>query len=189
MDLIDAGALPMPRVQLAVKRDHGVRFDDRINTAVDVEAYRIYAELEFGQPPMRLRAVIDTGAPISILSKIAWQPLASLGLIRWLSYSPALVPTSELKTVPLLAKQYPFRIGVIPAVLCDASPGAGRLARVDVLVQCLEDWPPTPAAPGLFEYPIVLGLRSGVLEGRYLVFGTDRRTGVPEAWVQEERPD
>lgn len=178
----------MPRVALDVESDGLVKFHDGANPPAEVKSWRIYADFEIERPEFRRRAVLDTGAPISIFSKVAWQPFASRGQIRWVSYPPAAFEVTALRTIGLLGHRYPFRLGTIPVALRDPGRGSGRLGSVDVLAQFLEDYPETPTLPSL-KYPIVLGLRHGVLERRYLVFGTNRRTDGPEAWVQDERPD
>lgn len=178
----------MHRVALSVVPEGAWPVDDGSGTPTDLTSFRVFAKIEIAGWVWTVDALLDTGAPVTILSKAAWLRTQNAGAIRWLQYDPARFPDpGRLPTTPILGANYPYRLGVLPVVLREPPPSPNRLGPVDVTAYFLEDYPPTAAVPAL-KYPIILGLGQGVMADRFLVCGPGGRTGAAEAWVQDGRP-
>jgi hypothetical protein len=127
--------------------------------------------------------VIDTGAPLCVISRKVWNQPAVADHIEWLAYPPG-APSGNLPKLHITGRTYPFRLGRLPMEVFDLS--GVSLPEVPVVAQLLEDVPASNRPPLRVE--LVLGLTHGVLDERYLVVRPAADPGRREAWLQEERP-
>jgi hypothetical protein len=120
---------------------------------------RICAFAYFGGERVMRQAVVDTGAPASILPWRLWSRLDARGDIAWISSTP---PAGGLPRITVFGGSYPFRLGRIRLEIVNV--GAGQLAPRDGAVICTDDPQITP--PHL-QLPLILGL-ADVMHGRTL---------------------
>lgn len=104
-------------------------------------------------------AVIDTGAPASILPRRVWSRLDSRGDIAWISSAN---PVGGPPHITVFGGSYPFRLGRVRLEIVNL--GTGQLVLRDVTAICTDDPPITP--PHL-QLPLLLGL-ADVMHGRTL---------------------
>jgi len=105
------------------------------------------------------RAVIDTGAPASILPWRVWSDLDKRGDIAWITSTS---PVGGPPHITVFGGSYPFRLGRIRLEVVNV--GTGQLASRDVTAICTDD--PQTAPPHL-QLPLILGL-ADVMHGRTL---------------------
>jgi hypothetical protein len=105
------------------------------------------------------QAVIDTGAPASILPSRVWSDLDRRGDISWISSAN---PVGGPPHITVFGGRYPFRLGRIRLEIVNV--GTGQLAPRDMTAICTDD--PQIAPPHL-QLPLILGL-ADVMHGRTL---------------------
>ena len=156
----------MPRVRLRI-RQTDVRDDlilkytepRRPGEVFEFPVLRLTTTVTAG-PKLQFRAVIDTGAWVSVITHDAWTELDRLGLVEFLP-PPAGAGTSR---AVIAGGRSEFRLGRIRLGLIDRDDpnGPRQLPPVPVVAQMLVD--PAVRLP----FPVLLGLHGGVLDGRTL---------------------
>lgn len=164
----------MARIRLLLDHRGGVPYarpEDRLGTVFRIPFYRLLVRLTIlppGEDPRvrpddlvnswRPRAILDTGAPLSIFPHPVWQPFEPA--IQWL-----VQPPNAVRQVTVLGGTWPYRLGRVRAGATDRD---GR-------------WPPAVWVNALFLDPVpnplpeaVIGLRCRLLDNRRL-----RQEGAP----------
>lgn len=147
----------MPNVSLTVSYSTGVTVPTP-RGSLYLPQRRIYAFAYFGSERSVRQAVIDTGAPASILPWRVWSDLDKRGDVTWIGgTNPGSGPH-----ITVFGANHTFRLGRVRLEIVDF--GTGQLAPRDVTVICTDD--PQIAPPNL-QLPLVLGL-ADVMHGRTL---------------------
>jgi hypothetical protein len=152
----------VPNVSLSVLANTGVTVLAAGGT-VHLPQRQICAWAYFGTERWMRQAVIDTGAPASILPFRIWDGLNQRGDIAWIGAAPPAVPAGGAPHVTVFGGRYPFWLGRVRLELVDS--GGGGLPARDVLAICTDD--PQTVAPPL-RLPLVVGL-ADVMNGRSLL--------------------
>lgn len=153
----------MPHIQLTPQDDGGVRLGGGRQPPVYLPKYRLRVWVRVGTDPRARQAVLDTGAPAAVFSRLVWEPFADRGEIEWLCYPPEEAKSGQLPRTRVLGSEHRYRLGrmVIQPVDLDRS----ELTPTRIPVQCLEDNPLDSS--GQPRRLLVLGL-NGLLHGRTL---------------------
>ncbi|MBX9578764.1 MAG: hypothetical protein K2X87_00505 [Gemmataceae bacterium] len=117
-----------------------------------------------------VKAVIDTGAPLTVIGQKLWQHLRP-GVMTPLPFAPA-TPAAH-RTLAIGGGTYPFDLGEMALHLADLS--GGRL-DVRVVAKFTRDG-------GRLALPLVLGLRGGLLDGRRLLAEPDPAAPFGQGWA------
>lgn len=143
-----------------------------------IPAFRVLATLLIGQDPPpglpddreEVQAIVDTGAPISVFPRVWWEPYRSM--IQFLN--PAMGPVGAPLPTATVAGGVgiPYQLGRLWMGVVDADER--RLRAVPIVAQFLMQSPVGLRRP-------LVGLRGGVLDGRWL-----RRISVPMSSVDQE---
>lgn len=157
----------MPTIRLTPQDDGGVRLADGRGSEAYLPQYRIRAWVKLGTDHRIRQAVLDTGAPAALFSRVVWEPLAGQGEIEWVCHPPGTTARANLPRVVVHGGRYPFRLGRVIVRPVDVDPKAGELSAAPVFVQCLEDDREAPTDPEPLPRLLVLGL-AGFLNGRTL---------------------
>jgi hypothetical protein len=128
-----------------------------------VPLLRLLMSVSFGKdPPVRTpderkqyRAILDTGAPLTVIPKRIWQDFPSEITRLQVVSGPRLVASVG-------GRQFPFFFGRV--WMSGFDPFGHRLPAVPVLAQFREDEIPLTEP----QAPILLGLWGGILDGRSL---------------------
>lgn len=156
----------MPRVRLRVQQaeirdDLVLRYTEprRPGESFEFPVLRL-ATTVTANPILEFRAMIDTGAPVSVVTHDAWTQLDRLGLIEFL---PPPAGVSVPRAV-IAGGRSEYRLGRIRLGLLDrdAPNGPRRLPPVPVIAQLLAD------SSIRLPFPVLLGLHGGILDGRTL---------------------
>ncbi len=161
----------MPQIQLYPQDDGGPTLATASGTGIYLPLYRLRVWARLGGEFAQRQAILDTGAPLCILSKQVWAPLHDRGSIEWLCHPPGPDAGESLPRIAVLHGIYPFRLGRLPVQLVDL--GTGLLPPTTAMVQCTED--ERPDAPGARPLPhlLILGM-AGLLNGRKLTLTASR---------------
>jgi hypothetical protein len=168
-------------LRLVTQAERGPTFDDGVNPSFALPQWRVRAWVRLGGGLTNWVSLVDTGAPVSLVSKGVWEQLRRQGRIEWVSHAPGVQDDpGRMPRVSVLGARYPYRLGRIDVELTDL--GAIDLPAVRVLAQFIEDG---PATGGRLPDVIVLGLGFGAFAGRSLVIdfaadGTPTGTTVRE---------
>lgn len=155
----------MSDVRLVCQNDGAIPLQSGV---ILLPQWRIRAWIRLGgEIPLR-QAIVDTGAPVTVLSKSVWEPFHKKGVIRWVTRAPgSRGPTQTLSRVAVHGSRFPFHLGRISVQFAELSrPNA--LRPVEVLAQCLEDLPSATAAQTSVRRLLILGLAGGVFPTREL---------------------
>jgi hypothetical protein len=166
----------MPRVRLRV---HHIEMRDGLRSlytlptrpgeTFEVPVLRLATTAVFGPDPrnprtdrrLECRAIIDTGAWLSVIEAATWRILERHGLIEFLDPPPEAPPAPR---AVIGGARSPVRLGRVQVGLLDRDgPNPPRrLTAVPVTAHLLQD--PDARLP----YPVIFGLNEGVLDGRRL---------------------
>jgi hypothetical protein len=117
--------------------------------------------------------VLDTGCHLTAIPERIWR-LFKPGVVTPLPFDPAM--PQSLRTIAFAGGTYPYDLGELQLRLRDL---AGGVMNVTVVAQLLHD-------KGKLTTPMVLGLRSGVLDGRILRSSPDPAAPFGETWILED---
>lgn len=120
-----------------------------------------------------VKAVVDTGAPLSIVGEDLRRALRP-GLVTPLPFAAG-TPASH-RVLSIAGGTYPFDLGEMPLYLEDQS--GGKL-DVRVVAKFIRDG-------GRLTTPLILGLRGGLLDGRRLVAEPDPAAPFGQGWAVED---
>jgi hypothetical protein len=154
-----------------VFEEAGLVVSDGVNPPVNLNQLRLFLWVKLGDEYSHRQAVLDTGAPFTILPKQVWAILHRRGSITWVAHTPGTAPRGSLPIVVVGGSRYPFRLGRV-AVQVTKLDGS-ELRPVPVLAQCLEDEQLTPSDPVPLRARPILGLAGGLLHGRQLLVEAD----------------
>lgn len=132
---------------------------------VELPLLRLTADAVVQAPPgirkagYAVTAMIDTGSWLSVVEHDTLRDLDAAGLIEYLPFADG-----RPQTTYLAGHAVAYRLGRLWVTLVDATPtGLAVAPAVPVVAQLLQS--PTSL---LGAYPLILGLHSGVLDGRKL---------------------
>jgi hypothetical protein len=156
----------LPRVRLRIRQvelreDLRLKYTEprRPGEEFEFPLLRLVTTVKVGNE-LQFRAVVDTGAWVSLIEYDTWTRLSRLGLVEFLP-PPAGAATSR---AVIAGHRSEFRLGRVRLGLIDRDEpnGPRELPPVPVVAQMLLD--PQLRLP----FPVVLGLHGGVLDGRSL---------------------
>lgn len=183
----------MARVRLKVYRVGRTQPAAPGGAVIDLPFYRLFAAVSVGQGEGMVRAMVDTGSPYTIFPPRAWpNPDEPTGP----NFPVDLFPAPPIPpTLDVGGRRYAYRWGRVEMVLRDVDVPAIAFPPVTVIGQfCVSRvWtdaeravPPDQRRPELQH--ILLGLSSGLFDGRYLVLKPGPTEADSEAWVQDSPP-
>jgi hypothetical protein len=146
---------------------------DKSGNPIALPFLRLFALIRIGLQARRLAdCIIDTGAPLTVFPRQAWNRFASE--IEWLTLPPAQVKDSWVTNLRgRTGGTSECRIGRIFVEAFDVEDGLRFLPGSSVLAQFEEK--------ETAEDRIIVGLYGGILEGRRLILEPDLR----QAWIEE----
>ena len=175
----------MPSISIRFEAIRPIPLAAPLHAIGDIWVRRLIVSLWIGTRTRRLDAVLDTGAPLSILSKDIWESCERSSDFTWVQYPPP-EPIPKGISVNLMGCVYPYRLGLIAVTPFDDY--GKRLQVRQVLVQCLEDnIHPSPNVRSAVNLAI-MGLTHGICDRRYLVVNSSPLNEAGTAWLQDERP-
>lgn len=125
----------MPRVALDVFEVGDTVISDGTLPPVPFGQLQIFVWVKLGGEYAARQAVLDTGAPCTVLSKHIWTELDRRNAVAWLAHPPG--RDAELPVLRIAGGRYGFRFGRIDIRV--SSLGGDELRPVPVLVQRVED--------------------------------------------------
>lgn len=160
----------MPQIALHISDSGGRTLPASAGGTAYLPQRRLRSWVRLGGELLPREAVVDTGAPACIFSKLVWSNFHARGAIAWVAHPPTTVGRETLPRVNVHGGNYPFRLGRIRLQLVDLEKN--QLAARDVLVICTEDEPADPANdPPQLPRLILIGL-ADVMHGRTLLIET-----------------
>jgi len=175
----------VPNINIRIEAIRAIPVTSPLQKVGEVWIRRLLVKVRLGTRADTLDAVLDTGAPLSILSKDLWETCDQSGDISWVQYPPSeSIPKGT--SVSLMGGLYPYRLGLIEVTPIDNE--GKQLLKREVLVQCLEaNIHPTANARPVINLAI-MGLTHGICDRRYLVVNSSPLNEAGTAWLQDERP-
>jgi len=171
----------MPEIRVEFKDQKRKILSDGVNTPLVLVTTRLEMQVRVIGFPTPLECWIDTGSPLTLVSKKVWNHETVLPRIEWILFPPG-ATTLRLPELTLAGRSYVYRLGRLSMEAFD-STGA-TLPAVPVTAQFLED-EDQPNRPAL-KPALLVGLLNGIIEGRYLVIKPDSLKR--EAWLTDVRP-
>jgi hypothetical protein len=151
---------------------------DGVNPPLTLEQTRLEVRVQLPSSIIRT-AIIDTGAPCSIMSKSLWSLSDVLDQIEWLLFRPGVATPLSLPDLRVGGKQYHYRVGCISLKPCEAS--GASLPAITTTCKFLEDDPQSPLNP-----QFIIGLTKSVFNDRYLIVKPSTISGEEQAWITDE---
>lgn len=173
----------MPKIRLEFIIQKRLVLSDGVHSPLEVTTTRLGAWVRVGKDHVLRRAIIDTGAPLTIVSKSLWALPDIHEQVEWLLFRPG-ATSLALPTLTLSGQMYPYRVGRLPLQPYDAN--GASLPPVTMTAQFLEDSPLSNRSSSSVE--IILGLIHSILDNHYLVVKSSSGDGKHEAWLTDDRP-
>jgi hypothetical protein len=173
----------MPKIRLRFTLHKRLMLSDGVNPPVEIAKIRLEAGVRIAQFPMAQSAVIDTGAPLSLVSKQLWDLVGIRDHIEWILFPPG-VQILSLPTLTIGGRTYAYRLGRLIVQPFDST--GQSLNTVKLMCQLVED-DPIPNRPSLSP-KIIIGLKHGLFDKNYLVVKTSNQDGQDESWLTDELP-
>jgi hypothetical protein len=157
----------MPSVALDVFEEPGTVVSDGTNPPVTLGQLRVFVWVKLGAETAHRQAVVDTGAPFTILPKQVWSALDQRRAVEWVAHPPGI--GGRLPVIQIAGAPYDYRLGRVDVQV--ARLDGAELRPVPVLVLCVEDDPGDGRRR--MKGRAVLGLAGGLLHGRRLTLEAD----------------
>jgi hypothetical protein len=171
----------MPRIRLEFPSSKKLVLSDGVNPPLTLDQTRLEVRVQLPGSIIRT-AIIDTGAPFTIMSKSLWSLSEILDQIEWLLFRPGEMSTLSLPDLRVGGKQYLYRVGCISLTPCDVN--GSSLPAIATTCKFLEDDPQSPLSP-----QFIIGLTKSLINDRYLIVKPSTISGLEQAWITDESID
>lgn len=170
----------MPRIRLEFTHLKKLMLSDGVHSPLTLEQTRLEMQILLPNSVIR-KAIIDTGAPYTLISKSIWSLPSVQAHIDWLLFRPEVVTPISLPDLRVAGKQYYYRIGNISLQPIDED--GTSLPAITTTCKLLED-----DSPSLFNPQFIIGLTRSLLNDSYLVIKPSAVEGHDEAWLTSDTP-